>query len=153
MLTKTHLAITIFAVLALLGFVEHKFLFAISALVATMIPDIDIETSKLGRKWYFRPLQFFVQHRGILHSFIFILVVTFILAVFWPTIALGFFLGYSLHVFSDSFTVMGIQPFYPFGGKISWKIRTGGLVEVGIFVIFCVMNFVLFVRVVLGVVG
>jgi membrane-bound metal-dependent hydrolase YbcI (DUF457 family) len=45
----------------------------------------------------------------------------------FPVIALGFFLGYGLHLFADSFTKEGITPFYPFSRmKSSGGITTGG---------------------------
>ncbi|MDP2672373.1 MAG: hypothetical protein Q8O84_01005, partial [Nanoarchaeota archaeon] len=61
MLIKTHLTITLFFILLLLPFVSYKIIFIAVALLATYIPDIDLESSKLGRKIIFRPLQFFVK--------------------------------------------------------------------------------------------
>ena len=50
MLIKTHLTITLFFVLLLLPFVSYKIIFIAIALLTTYIPDIDLESSKLGRK-------------------------------------------------------------------------------------------------------
>jgi len=145
MLIKTHLVITVFFILLLISAVEHKLIFVVVALLATYIPDIDSRYSTLGRKRINRILQWFTRHRGMIHSFTFLLTITLFLVLFWPIIALGFFLGYGLHLFADSFTVSGIRPFYPYKGKSCGGIKTGGVVEKGIFMFFIVASFVLLV--------
>jgi membrane-bound metal-dependent hydrolase YbcI (DUF457 family) len=52
-------------------------------------------------------------------------------------------LGYSSHLISDSFTIDGVKFFYPFGKSYSGKIRTGGLVEKSIFVVFSLVDLTL----------
>ncbi|MEK6817389.1 MAG: metal-dependent hydrolase [Nanoarchaeota archaeon] len=146
MLIKTHLTITLFFVLILLPFVSHKIIFIVIALLATYIPDMDSNNSKLGRKIIFRPLQFFVKHRGAFHSFTFLFLITFIFLMFIPIIALGFFIGYASHLFADSLTINGIIPFFPWKRKISWKIRTGSLTEKILFFILLIVNLFLIVR-------
>ena len=133
MLIRTHLAITLFFVLALISKVEHQFIFVIVALIATFIPDVDARYSNLGRKKISRVLQFFTSHRGFIHSFTFLILLTMIFLFFIPIIALPFFLGYSLHLLADSFTKEGIQPFYPIKNKSSGVIETGGRTEFFIF--------------------
>ena len=148
MLTKTHLAISILAILIFINAVENKIIFVIAVLVATLMPDIDSKFSGVGRRLIFRPLQFFVRHRGIFHSFTLLFLITLVLVFFVPILAFGFFLGYSLHIFADSFTMNGIRIFYPVGKSVSGKIRTGGKIETGIFVLFVLADlFMLFWRV------
>ncbi len=145
MLLRTHLIITIFAILLLISKIENKLVFVIVALIATYIPDIDSRYSTLGRKKINRVLQFFTKHRGITHSFIFLILITFGLVLVFPIISLGFFLGYSLHLFADSFTKEGIQPFYPFSKlKSKGRIATGGKVEVSLMVLFLIFDLVFF---------
>ena len=146
MLIKTHLALTLFFVLILLPFVSYKIIFILVSLIATYIPDIDIKNSKLGRKIIFRPLQFFVKHRGIFHSFTFLFLLTFIFLMIIPKIALGFFVGYASHLFADSFTLSGIIPFPPWKKKISGVLRTGSNAEKILFFILLVVNLLLIVR-------
>jgi len=134
MLIKTHLALTVLAILIFISSVEHKFIFVIVALVAAYIPDVDSPFSKLGHHKIFRPLQIFVKHRGILHSFTFLLLFTLALVLFFPIAAFGFFLGYGLHLFADSFTINGIRPFYPSKRTASGKLKTGSVIETGIFI-------------------
>jgi len=140
MLIKTHILITLFFVLILLNSVENKAVFVIVALIATFIPDIDTKFSKLGKKKVFRPLQFFVSHRGFLHSFIFLGLITLIFYLFWPILIFGFVLGYGSHLLADSLTIQGIKPFYPFEGRLRWKIKTGGRFEVIVFVGFLISD-------------
>ena len=140
MLIKTHILITLFFVLILLNSVENKAVFVIVALIATFIPDIDTKFSKLGKKKVFRPLQFFVSHRGFLHSFIFLGLITLIFYLFWPILIFGFVLGYGSHLLADSLTIQGIKPFYPFKTRIKGKIKTGGRLEVALFVGFLIVD-------------
>ena len=144
MLLKTHLAITILAILLLISRVEHQFVFVITALIATYIPDIDSRYSAIGRKRISRILQFFTKHRGITHSFVFLIFVTLILLYILPVATLGFFVGYGLHLFADSFTVNGITPFHPFSKmKSDGFIRTGKKFEKFIFIAFIILDVLL----------
>lgn len=140
MLIRTHIIITLFFVLLLLPFVSHKVVFVLLALFVTYVPDVDLDSSKLGRKKIFRPLQFFIKHRGFFHSFTFLFLATFFFLMFVPLLALGFFVGYASHLFADSFTPNGITPFYPWKRKTSGRVRTGGKIETSIFVIFLILN-------------
>lgn len=133
MLARTHLAVSIFFILLFFSRVEYKLAFVAVALTATLIPDIDSKFSKLGRKKLFRIVQFFLKHRGMLHSFSFLIAVTLLLALFFPIIALGFFLGYALHLFADSFTLEGIRPFYPLKRKVNGKMNSGSRTETLLF--------------------
>ena len=120
------------------------------ALIATYIPDIDTKHSKIGQYFFLRPMQWVVKHRGMFHSFIFLILITLFFVFFIPVLALGFFLGYGLHLFADSFTIEGIKPFYPFGKKSCGKIRTGGKSETTIFMVFVVLNLVLIFKMILN---
>ena len=77
----------------------------------------------------FTAFNFLTKHRGILHSMTFCLILTVILASFNQKLALPFFLGYSLHLVADSFTIAGIKPFWPSTKVIKGFVRTGGLTE------------------------
>ena len=140
MLTRTHLAIVIFFILFFINSVQHKFIFVAVALIATLLPDVDSQFSKLGRKKIFRIVQFFVKHRGIFHSYTFAILITLIFVFFIPQIALGFFLGYGLHLLGDSFTLEGIVPFYPYKRKVRGKMRTGGRTEIIVFFAFVIVD-------------
>lgn len=143
MLIRTHLAIVVFAIILFISQVSNKLLFIFVALIATMLPDIDTAFSTLGKHKSFRFLQFFVRHRGLIHSFTFCIVVSLLLAFFVPTVSLAFFLGYGLHLFIDSFTIGGIQPFWPYKKRSSWKLKTGSFVESSLFLFFVLADIIL----------
>lgn len=136
MLIRTHLAVTVLFILIFISYVNDKLSFVLVALIATFLPDVDVKSSKIGKKKVFRILQFFTKHRGIIHSFTFLFFITLFLVCFFPVIALPFFLGYSLHLLADSFTVEGIKPFYPLRKSSFGIIKTGSRGEVFVFVIF-----------------
>jgi len=151
MYLQTHIAATFLGIILLMDFVESKMVFVIVALVATFIPDIDNKSSKLGRKRIFRPLQVFLKHRGILHSFTFLGIVCILLYFWTPVVSYGFALGYGLHLILDAFTVWGIRPFWPFKWKIKGKMKTGKGFEIFIFVSLLIIDLVLIFNSILGV--
>ncbi|MFH1326617.1 MAG: metal-dependent hydrolase [archaeon] len=146
MLIKTHLAITFAFILLFIDSVEYKLVFVVVAFIATYVPDIDSRYSTLGRKKINRILQLFTKHRGMIHSFTFLLSITFFLTLFWPVVAFGFFLGYSLHLFADSFTKEGIKPFYPNKIVSRGLVKTEGNLEITILVVFVVLDALLILQ-------
>ena len=139
MLSRTHLTITLFFVLSLFSIVEHKITFVLVALIATYLPDLDSPRSKFGDKFILRPIQLFLKHRGVLHSFTFLSLITLFFVLFVPTFSLPFFLGYSLHILADSFTVEGVYPFYPLKKISRGSVRTGGKRDTIVFVVFLIL--------------
>ena len=142
MLLRTHLALTVLVLTLFISQVNNKIPFLIVGLVATLLPDIDNGFSSIGKHKPFRFLQFFVRHRGIIHSFTFCIIVSIILSCFIPTISLAFFLGYGMHLFADSFTKEGIIPFWPFKKKSSGFIRTGSLSETSFFLFLVLFDLI-----------
>jgi membrane-bound metal-dependent hydrolase YbcI (DUF457 family) len=72
--------------------------------------------------------------------------VSILFALALPVLALPFFLGYSSHLLADSFTQEGITPFWPWKRNSKGILRTGGSVELGIFIGFAVADAILFAR-------
>lgn len=143
MLIRTHVLIGLFFALLLLPLTEHKFLFMIIVFIVSFIPDVDSKCSKLGRKKTFRILQFFVKHRGILHSFTFLVIISFIFLFVFPIILFPFFLGYGMHLLVDGFTKQGIRPFYPLKYRMKGIVKTGGRFETFVFVVFLILSLLL----------
>ena len=143
MLIKTHLLISLAIALIFFPYVKYPWLFIAVVLLATYIPDIDTPNSKIGNHFFLRPFQWIAGHRGIIHSFVFLVGVVILLALFLPLIALPFFLGYSSHLFADSFTLEGIKSFYPFGKVSSGNIKTWGFSEMNILALFGILDFLL----------
>lgn len=131
------------AVLALLG--GDKDLFSAGVLcgvLGALAPDIDTPHSLVGRRM--RPLSFFLKHRGFFHSrfFCFLLFILafslFVVSYVAGALAVCFAVGYASHIFADSWTIAGIE------GK-KGPIRTGSLMEAGLFILLLAVAFVLFV--------
>ena len=138
MLVKTHLAITIFAILIFFREVNNQIWFVVIALAATLIPDIDSSFSTLGKNA--TVVNLFTKHRGFIHSFTLLIILTVYFALLLPIAALPFFLGFGLHLLADSFTLEGIKPFWPSKKVIAWKVKTGGKSETGVFIAFVILD-------------
>jgi inner membrane protein len=134
----------VFAVLLFLKQVSHGWIFLLSVLVATVIPDLDSKHSSYGRHLIFRPLQFFTKHRGILHSFTMAVIISSAIALLYPAAAFGFFLGYGVHLLCDSFTKEGIQPFWPLNMKSSGLLISGGRSDEILFFVMLFVNLLVF---------
>tara|TARA_Y100000034_G_scaffold5558_1_gene6231 strand:- start:7003 stop:7455 length:453 start_codon:yes stop_codon:yes gene_type:complete len=144
MLLKTHMTFAVFLIILFFKHVTSPWIFALMVVAATILPDLDSGFSSFGRHLIFRPLQLLTKHRGIIHSFSFAILVSIILAIFWPVLSLGFFVGYSVHLILDSFTKDGIQPFWPFRMRSSGFITSGGRIEDTLFFTLIILDIVLF---------
>ncbi len=146
MLKKTHLAIGLAVGLYFLPYVNSKFIFLPVIIIASLLPDIDSGFSGIGKNPVFKPTQWMVKHRGVLHSYTVCILISFVFAFYIPVLALPFFLGYAFHLFADSFTVNGIKPFWPLKFVSKGIVRTGGKVEQSILVVTLIVCFLLGVR-------
>jgi inner membrane protein len=142
MLLKTHLAFAFLAIILFMSYIDNSIVFVIALLLGTILPDVDTGFSSIGNKWYLKPLQFFVKHSGIIHSFTIAIILTILLGFFYPIACFGFFVGYGVHLLCDSFTSDGIRPFWPLRAKTSGFIRTGGRIEESIFVFLILINII-----------
>ena len=136
---RTH---SLAGVLAALFFINsfnlsNPLLFFLIVYVSSLLPDIDIPNSKIGRKvgpisWF---LNFMFGHRKIFHSLLFsFLFFMLLLILFENYIGSAFFLGYTTHLIVDGLTVRGIKPFYPISSfELNGPLRTGGLTDYFLF--------------------
>ncbi|MEK6895740.1 MAG: metal-dependent hydrolase [Nanoarchaeota archaeon] len=143
MLRKTHLAIGLAAAIYFLPHVTDKTIFFIGVVISTLLPDLDRMFGFL--RFPRQDKSGTPNHRGFMHSYTFCILIAVLLAMFYPILALSFFLGYSLHLFADSFTVKGIKPFWPINFVSSGKITTGSKVEDVVFWIFVMIDVFLLV--------
>ena len=126
--------------------IKRQMLFIILVMFFSVLPDIDMVKSKIGKK--FGVVSYVIRlvfgHRGLFHTawFSIILFVLFLFILDLRVIGLGVLVGYLSHLFLDSLTVQGVRPLSPF---IEFRIR--GFIKVG-----SVLEQVLFVLVVLGVI-
>ncbi len=145
MLFRTHLTFGIFIYLLFFSYLENPILTLIGILIGIVIVDLDSKNSMVGKKWYFRPIQWFTKHRKIFHTVFFGTIITGVLAVLNIEIGFGFFVGFISHLILDSMTIRGISPLYPLTKrKISGFVKSGGTAEDIIFVLLFLTNIVLF---------
>lgn len=124
------MAFCLFA-LAVLFDTSHAFqsaLILLSFTLGTLLPDIDSETSSIGR--YVKPISSVIPHRTITHT---IWIVALITGFGWylkslSLLALG--LGYAIHIAQDAFSKQGICWFYPIIGRYDY-FSNGGAVKHG----------------------
>ena len=149
MLLRTHIMFAILIILIFFNYVNNKIIFLIMVLVATIIPDLDSSGSSYGRHLIFRPFQFFSRHRGIFHSFTTAVVLSVLIAIWWPVASFGFFIGFSVHLITDSFSRNGIQPFWPLKFKSQGSLVSGGKIEEILFIGLILVDIMLFLGVIL----
>ena len=143
MLLRTHLVFAVFVYFTLNFILEipNKVLFLVFVLLGAFFVDIDSKKSKLGRIVFFRPFQLFFKHRGPIHGLFFAILFSLILALFDRWSGFGFFVGYFSHLILDLLTPAGVRLFWPiFIGKFSFRIRSGGVFEKILFVLFLLFD-------------
>ena len=140
MLFRTHVVFSVFVYFVLSYFLEMPWFILLFILLATVFVDVDIEGSRFGNHWFFRPLQFLVKHRGVIHSLFFGLFLSLILGSVNLWAGFGFFVGYVSHLILDCFTRMGIGLFWPLRFRVRGFIRSGSWVEDVLFVFFLVAD-------------
>jgi inner membrane protein len=137
MLFKTHLVVGLFVFLALYRFSSEIFLFGLFFIFATVFVDIDSRKSRLGKIFIFRPIQLFLVHRGIIHSLFVLFGLSIVVFLVNKDAGSGFFFGYSTHILLDCFSSSGVSLFFPFSNsRVRGFIRTNGITEDIIFVVF-----------------
>jgi len=139
MLVKTHIAFGI--LLGLLGVIyfEMSWLGFMFVLIGSVVLDVDVSSSKVGRKWYSRVLQLYVRHRGIVHSLIFVAVVSWLVGLWRVEVGWGLFVGFVGHLFLDCLTYRGVRLFWPLWFKVRGSVKVGKYFEA---VLFAVLVFV-----------
>ncbi|MEK6840508.1 MAG: metal-dependent hydrolase [Nanoarchaeota archaeon] len=143
MLWRTHLAIALAVALYFSNHVDKPLIFIPVVLISSFFPDIDSRFSHIGKKAIFRPVQWTASHRGIIHSYTLCILLSFLIALVYPVLALPFFLGYVSHLFADSFTSQGIRPFWPLKAVSRGAVTTGGKTDMVIFYTFVIIDLVL----------
>ena len=147
MMLRTHAAFALLIGMLSLKYlnVPSTFFFLAMVCIASMLADIDSSNSKIGRK--LPALSWFIErafgHRNFFHSIFPLIAVAVILFYFldWNVAGAAFLIGYGSHLFTDSFTRMGVGIFHPFYRKrITGFIRTGSLTEYFIFFLLLALN-------------
>lgn len=142
MMFRTHLAIGTISALLIKDYFQTSLLFSLVLIASTSLPDIDHQGSWLGRRlWVFsKPINIIFGHRGITHSILIPLILMFALALYgYAALGLAVMIGYTTHIFADSFTNEGIKFAYPFSRKVlSGSLNTNGIGEFAIFTVLII---------------
>lgn len=147
MLLRTHIAFGFLIGLLSLKYLNAPsiYLFLLMVCFASVLPDIDSSDSRIGKK--IKPLSWFIEktfgHRNLLHSIFPLAVMFWIFFYFlrWNVAGIAFLLGYSSHLFLDTFTYMGVGFLHPlYKGRITGFIKTGGIIEYILFFILIFVN-------------
>ena len=118
----------------------NQILFLILLMFAAALPDIDHPQSKLGSK--FKIFSWFFEHRGFFHSALAMLFFS-LLAFYLLKQEIYFFavlIGYGSHLLTDLISMQGIRFFYPSKKHIHGFIKTGGLLEHILLIIFIILG-------------
>lgn len=154
MLFRTHFVFAVSVYLVFWSFLDigiyGKIVFGAFLFIATIFVDIDSTKSKLGSYWIFRPFQLFFSHRGMIHSLLLAVILSFILFIFSKNAGIGFFVGYFLHLFLDIFTKRGVFLFWPLVNRkiVLLGINSGGLIEEVLFVLVLLLDFYFVFRII-----
>lgn len=130
---KTHLVFALF----LSTFFTQPLAWVV-IIISSILPDIDISTSLLGRKVKIIGKVF--THRGFFHSLFFFIPASIITYSLSPLIGISFMVGIGSHLFLDMLTKAGLR-LYPFKKKIKGFVKVGGLIERLFFITFIVLFF------------
>jgi inner membrane protein len=133
MLFRTHILFGVLVFFVLARFVEMPFWVLGFVLLGAVFVDFDSSSSKLGKEfWLFN---WWMRHRGMIHSLFFCVLVSLIVGFFSRWAGFGFFVGYLSHLMLDSFTRMGVGLFWPFGFRVKGFMRSGSWMEDVVFVL------------------
>ena len=142
MMFYTHLIFAFFFSLISVRYLHpnNQILFVILVLIGGSLPDLDHPNSKLGR--YFKIINMFLKHRGILHSLLVLPIISLLLYYFdYGYFSLPIIVGYFSHLVGDAITKEGIKPFHPISSfRVNGFIRVGGFSEVVLFIVILFLS-------------
>ncbi len=145
MFKRIHLLIGFFAAIFFLPDVNNKLVFFPVVMIASLIPDLDSIIARKKDYKILKPLKS-QSYKDFMHSYTLCIILSALLAFFYPLLALPFFIGYSFHLFFDSLTVTGTTPFWPLKIKSKGFIVPGGKSEKIITVILGILSILLIFR-------
>jgi inner membrane protein len=143
MMFITHLSFAL-----LLGFMAVKFsslpvskyFFLLAIVLGSLLPDLDSATSFIGKK--FKLVSLFFRHRGVIHSVVFLTGFSIIFFLITKNFYyfLAFATGYLSHLLLDSMTPSGVAFFWPSKVRIRGRIKTTGLVDIILLILFIILD-------------
>ena len=138
---KTHLLFGLVLGLLLMHYFNFNYWLVFVVMISALLPDLDTPFSWLGRK--LKPvsniISFIFGHRGMMHSLLFMVVITTVgylyLRSYWMGIAIGFF----SHLVLDMMNVMGVRLLWPLDFKVRGFLRANGLFEKLFFILLIII--------------
>ncbi len=137
---------------------------AIVTAFVSLLPDIDLPTSWLGRIFFFisEPIERTFGHRTITHSLLFTLAITACIyaaekATFvYPHTTSLFLMAYVSHILLDTCTIQGAEMFYPISSRdcvfpydprspYSYRMKSGSKADTILFFFFAVLLIPLYI--------
>lgn len=149
MLKRTHLALGFaLAFYFMPNIKSNKFIFLGIVLFASILPDIETGFLSKGKGGLlnFWPFKWFKNKNWLFHTYTFLIPIIIFFSFFYPVWAFPFFLGYSFHLFLDSFSPQGITPFWPLKKKSTGMITPGGKIDFVLFYVFIILDIALFAK-------
>lgn len=151
---KTHLIISFLIGLSTFQFFDiNGIIFIAVVVLAGILPDIDMPTSKIGSKT--KPLSKLLNllfgHRGLIHS-IFVPIVFLWIFYYFNMVEYGLaiFIGYIGHLIADALSWEGINFLYPIAKfRIQGFIKVGGFLEYSIFVMLLAIGLVRCIKIII----
>ncbi|MBU0466993.1 MAG: metal-dependent hydrolase [Nanoarchaeota archaeon] len=149
MLRRTHLALGLAIGLYFVSHIKsNKWAFLAIVLISSVLPDIEsgFSAPKRHRLLSFQQTKWVFHRNFLIHTYTILIPLTIVFTFFYPTMAFPFFLGYSFHLFLDTFSPQGIRPFWPLKGKSTGSIVPGGRIDKVLFYVFVIFDFALLVK-------
>ncbi len=150
MLKRTHLALALAAGLYFLPHIRtDKTVFLLVVLVSSFLPDLESGFAAPQRNKIFslKPMSTIFHKNRLMHTYTFLIAISIILIIIYPVITFPFFLGYSFHLFIDSFSPQGIRPFWPAKNRSTGRITPGGRVDKVVFYVLVGVDIALLVKI------
>ena len=137
---------------------------AIITAFVSILPDIDLPTSWLGRIFFFisEPIERVFGHRSLTHSMLFALCAGTIIYIiedfklFYPHTTSLFLMAYSSHIILDTCTIQGVKMFYPISSRdcvfpydprspYSYRMKSGSKADTILFFFFVALLIPLYI--------
>ncbi len=130
----------------------------------SLLPDIDLPTSWLGRIFFFisEPIERTFGHRTITHSLLFALAITACIYaaerfnLIYPHTTSLFLMAYVSHILLDTCTIQGAKMFYPISSRdcvfpydprsqYSYRMKSGSKADTILFFFFAILLILLYI--------
>ena len=140
----THLAFAFLIGILLIKYlsIQNQILFIILFMLFSLLPDIDQVKSKISEK--VKPLawliNFFIGHRGLMHSIWTPIILYLLLFLIRIDIAIAVSFGYLSHLLLDCFTISGVRLLWPWKKRLKGFIKTGSWIEYLVFIAFLILD-------------